>query len=244
MGGEGGEKLGPDDGSRNTGRGWIAAEAGLRRRIVAAAPPCPLIFFSLWTLFRRLHTFPPPDSLNTLPLPLPHLPVSGTPFSASVPTGRCGLLSGTRTARAGNKSGFHDSLPSSNAPNLSPPGPRSERAARAGRSRPLQRLPGRRREVGVGGGKWPGVGRRECGQGGENGIRGEACGNARGGVGGTRDEGLRPGLRGWEACSGRRVVRRIHRAKIKSWGRAGVPGGDLFLWETDAPSWQRKVYVQ
>lgn len=25
------------------------------------------------------------------------------------------------------------------------------------------------------------------------------------------------------------MVRRIHRAKIKSWGRAGVPGGDLFL---------------
>lgn len=32
------------------------------------------------------------------------------------------------------------------------------------------------------------------------------------------------------------MVRRIHRAKIKSWGRAGVPGGDLFLGETDARS--------
>lgn len=31
-------------------------------------------------------------------------------------------------------------------------------------------------------------------------------------------------------------MRRIHRAKIKSWGRAGVPGGDLFLGETDAHS--------
>lgn len=84
-------------------------------------------------------------------------------------------------------------------------------------------------------GVWPGRGERDPGRG---------VWQCAWGVGGTRDEGLRPGLRGWEACSGRRVVRRIHRAKIKSWGRAGVPGGDLFLWETDAPSWQRKVYVQ
>lgn len=59
------------------------------------------------------------------------------------------------------------------------------------------------------------------------------CGGRRRGDGGGR-----PGLRGWEACSWRAkgVVRRIHRAKIKSWGRAGVPGGDLFLGETDARS--------
>lgn len=31
-------------------------------------------------------------------------------------------------------------------------------------------------------------------------------------------------------------MRRIHRAKIKSGGRACVPGGDLFLGETDAHS--------
>lgn len=78
---------------------------------------------------------------------------------------------------------------------------------------------------------WPGRG--ELGAGGGEEACGTACGGREQG-----DGGVWPRLRGWEACSwrGRRVVRRIHWAKIKSWGRAGVPGGDLFLGETDARS--------
>lgn len=104
--------------------------------------------------------FPPPDCLNSRPFPLPALPVSGTP-PAPVPTGRCRLLSGTRTARAGNKSGFHDSLPPSNAPNLSPPG--SPLGARgAGRA-----VPAVKAAAGAPAGRGAGG---ACGQGGERGV--------------------------------------------------------------------------
>lgn len=146
--------------------------------------------------------FPPPDSLNSLPLPLSPPPFSGTPSPAPVPTGRRRLLRGTRTARAGNKSRFHDSLPSSNAPNLSPPGS-PLRARGAGRAVPAvtaaARAPAGR---GSAGGEWPGVGRGECGLGGEGGrgkrrVAPPVAGRRRG------EGGVRPGLRGWEACSWR-----------------------------------------
>ena len=91
-------------------------------KTISRAPPS-FLFSSLSLNFvSTVAHFPPPDSVNSLPCPLPPRPLSGPPSPARVPTGRCRLLSGTRTARAGNKSRFHDSLPSSNAPNLSPPG--------------------------------------------------------------------------------------------------------------------------
>lgn len=110
--GELGEKVGPEDsGGQNARREWTVGAAGLSMEEGRRGPsPPPYFLLPLWTLFRRLYTFPPPDSLNCLPLSLPLLPGGGTPPDR-VPTGRCRLLSGTRTARAGNKSRFHDSLP-------------------------------------------------------------------------------------------------------------------------------------
>lgn len=156
--------------------------------------------------------FSPPDCLNSRPFPLPALPVSGTP-PAPVPTGRCRLLSGTRTARAGNKSGFHDSLPSSNAPNLSPPG--SPLGARgAGRAVPaVKAAAGAPAGRGAGGGVWPGWGEGSVAWAGRLG-KGVVWHCVWGG--GRRDGGVWSGCREWEGCSWRRGwgwgVRRIHRA--------------------------------
>lgn len=165
-------------GGGDAGRGWSAGAVGLSRR--HSRRPRLLIFLFLFGLCFDSCTLSPSDCLNSRPFPQPALPVSGT-SPAPVPTGRCRLLSGTRTARAGNKSGFHDSLPSSNAPNLSPPG--SPLGARgAGRAVPaVKAAAGAPAGRGAGGGVWPGWGEGSVARAGRTGGGGrEACGTVYG----------------------------------------------------------------
>lgn len=166
---------------------WLAQYRGR-----VAAPSCLRIFFSLlWTFFRRLHTVPL-QSLSVLSLSLcPHSP-SAVDLPAPVPTGRGRPPSGTRTARAGNKSRFHDSLPSSNAPNLSAPTPSpgpSVGARGAARAVPAvtaaARAPAGR---GARGGEGSVAGRGGWGAGGVW-RRVRSCGGRGGGGGGGRDLG-------------------------------------------------------
>lgn len=158
-----------DRGGRNAGRGQLRSGGSQYPGRSPRPRPASLYFSSFLNFVSTVAHSSPPDPLNSLPLPLSLLPVIGPSSPARVPTGRCRLLSGTRTARAGNKSRFHDSLPSSNAPNLSPP--RSPLRARgAGWAvaavRAAAGVPAGR---GAAGSVWPGVRSGECGLDRENG---------------------------------------------------------------------------
>lgn len=195
------EKLGRENsGSRNAQRGLTAGVAGLAPWKSRGPVLPPYFLLPLLNFLSTVAHCPPPEPLNPLLVPPSPQPVSGKP--APVPTGRCRPPSGTRTARAGHKSRFHDSLPSSNAPNLSPPTPspgpslgargaaRAVPAVTAAARAPAGRERAAARGVGPGRAGWGG-GRRAA-------PRVEVWGEETGGGGGGRDLGAGKRVAGGE----------------------------------------------
>lgn len=189
-------------------------------------PALRIFFSSLLNFLRRLHTVPSRASKSS-PCPLRPHSLLAVNLPAPVPTGCC------RPPRAAREPHARPQKPLGRltaprampriqvAPHSPAPGPRSELRGAARRSRPLQWLPERRREGARGGegrGAWAG---RLAG--------GRACGAACGGVGEERRgwrrrPDLGAGKRSWRGEG----VRRIHRAKIRAGGRAGVLGATCF----------------
>lgn len=230
---EGEEKLGPEDsGSRHAQRGWTARVAGSVPWKSRGPVLPPYFLLPLLDFLSTVAHCPPPESLSPLPVPLSPQPVGGRP-SSSRPHWALQAAERHANRTRGQQKPLSRLTALEQCPESVGPHPQPSVGARgAARAVPaVIAAAGAPAGRGARGGEGSVAGAGRLGRGRRVAPRAELRGERRGWR-------RRPGLRSWEACRwrGKGAVRRIHRAEIKSWGRAGVPGGDLFLGETDARS--------